>query len=61
MDTSPVQSTSKGGTDFSIERILSSDNTRRASSRSENEQVPDWLCCTRYRPPRFPRKNIYNM
>ncbi|XP_022817626.1 homeobox protein engrailed-1-B-like [Spodoptera litura] len=47
---SPVQSSAKCGSDFSIERILSSD-----SKRSENVEVPDWLCCTRYRPPRLPR------
>ncbi|KAF9823914.1 hypothetical protein SFRURICE_013451 [Spodoptera frugiperda] len=46
---SPVQSSAKCGSDFSIERILSSD-----SKRSENVEVPDWLCCTRYRPPRLP-------
>ncbi|XP_075983194.1 homeobox protein engrailed-1-B-like [Anticarsia gemmatalis] len=55
MDTSPVQSTSKCGSDFSIERILRSDNTRHTGGRSDNVQVPDWLCCTRYRPPRLPR------
>ncbi|CAB3246112.1 unnamed protein product [Arctia plantaginis] len=54
MDTSPLQSTSKCGSDFSIERILRSDNPR-LTSRSEDVQVPDWLCCTRYRPPRLPR------
>ncbi|XP_026734663.1 homeobox protein MSX-1-like [Trichoplusia ni] len=53
MDTSPVQSSSKCGSDFSIERILSSD-----SRRSDNADVPDWLCCTRYRPPRLPRAVI---
>uniref|UniRef100_A0A2A4J1I3 Homeobox domain-containing protein n=1 Tax=Heliothis virescens TaxID=7102 RepID=A0A2A4J1I3_HELVI len=50
MDTSPVQSSAKCGSDFSIARILSSD-----SRRSDNVEVPDWLCCTRYRPPRLPR------
>ncbi|CAH0594154.1 unnamed protein product [Chrysodeixis includens] len=53
MDTSPVQSSSKCGSDFSIERILSSD-----SRRSDNADVPDWLCCTRYRPPRLPRAAV---
>ncbi|KAF9414322.1 hypothetical protein HW555_007719 [Spodoptera exigua] len=47
---SPVQSSAKCGSDFSIERILSSD-----SKRTDNVEVPDWLCCTRYRPPRLPR------
>lgn len=41
-----------GGSDFSIERILS-DDTR--SRREESAEVPEWLCCTRYRPPRLPR------
>ncbi|XP_049704640.2 homeobox protein engrailed-1-B [Helicoverpa armigera] len=50
MDTSPVQSSAKCGSDFSIARILSTD-----SRRSDNVEVPDWLCCTRYRPPRLPR------
>ncbi|PZC75482.1 hypothetical protein B5X24_HaOG206023 [Helicoverpa armigera] len=49
MDTSPVQSSAKCGSDFSIARILSTD-----SRRSDNVEVPDWLCCTRYRPPRLP-------
>lgn len=36
-------------TDFSIERILSEEPRRPT-------ETPDWLCCTRYRPPRLPRK-----
>ncbi|KAJ8713928.1 hypothetical protein PYW08_007548 [Mythimna loreyi] len=51
MDTSPVQSSAKCGSDFSIERILTSDSRRR----TDHVEVPDWLCCTRYRPPRLPR------
>ncbi|KAJ8724021.1 hypothetical protein PYW07_008001 [Mythimna separata] len=51
MDTSPVQSSAKCSSDFSIERILTSDSKRR----TDHVEVPDWLCCTRYRPPRLPR------
>nr|XP_037876428.1 homeobox protein MSH-B isoform X2 [Bombyx mori] len=50
MDPSSAQSTSKCNSDFSIERILSDD-----SKNKEDKKVPDWLCCTRYRPPRLPR------
>ncbi|KAL0869244.1 hypothetical protein ABMA27_007515 [Loxostege sticticalis] len=53
MDVSPVQSSAKCGSDFSIERILSSDS---GSGRSSSEP-PSWLCCTRYQPPRLPRSS----
>ncbi|XP_028178351.1 homeobox protein MSX-1-like [Ostrinia furnacalis] len=52
MDVSPVQSSAKCGSDFSIERILSSD---AGSGRSSSAEPPSWLCCTRYQPPRLPR------
>lgn len=51
MDVSPVQSGSKCSSDFSIERILSDGSGRR----EENTESPNWLCCTRYQPPRIPR------
>ncbi|XP_046971600.1 homeobox protein MSH-B-like [Vanessa cardui] len=51
MNLSPVQSSAKcASSDFSIERILSDDNKDR-----EESQVPNWLCCSRYQPPRLPR------
>ncbi|XP_073950589.1 homeobox protein engrailed-2-A-like [Choristoneura fumiferana] len=52
MDVSPVRSSKSGSSDFSIERILSEESS---SNREAPSDLPDWLCCTRYRPPRLPR------
>ncbi|CAH0728434.1 unnamed protein product, partial [Brenthis ino] len=53
MNISQVPSSAKcSSSDFSIERILSSNDSR---SPEENSQIPSWLCCTRYQPPRLPR------
>ncbi|XP_061384533.1 homeobox protein MSH-A-like [Danaus plexippus] len=52
MNLTPIQSGSKCSSDFSIERILSEDKRRE-----EHVQSPNWLCCTRYQPPRLPRSS----